>query len=124
LICSISACDSKPQEKWYVLSSPEAVVVAELSLDPGEKETIEILTDQITVVGFMTDISNELLKEYRARNIMPITVRYEPEKLTMHGSGGGQAVVPENGKIVLLVTNNSAEERLVDIFKRRSRMSQ
>ena len=129
MIVGISACTDKIEDlrtnnilknKWYNLASPTDIVIAEFKLKPGEIEYVEVITDKITVVGFIADISKSHMEKYQAKNIMPITVEYKAEKLTMHGFGGGQAVMPQDGKILLKVTNHSNEERLVDIFRGKS----
>ena len=104
-------------EKWYVLASPKDKVVAELDLKPGAYEIIKIKADKPTMVGFMAKIAQQKMQHYESINIKPITVTYAPEKITMYGVGGGQAVLPVNGEIILEVKNNANEKILVDIFK-------
>ena len=104
-------------EKWYVLASPTDRVVAELDLKPGATEIIKIQANKPTMVGFMAKISQNKMQHYKSINIKPIIVTYAPEKITMYGIGGGQAVLPINGEIILEVKNNANESILVDIFK-------
>ena len=104
-------------EKWYVLAGPTDRVVAELDLKPGATEIIKIQANKPTMVGFMAKISQNKMQHYKSINIKPIIVTYAPEKITMYGIGGGQAVLPINGEIILEVKNNANESILVDIFK-------
>lgn len=104
-------------EKWYVLASSTDSVVTELDLKAGATKTIKIKSDKATMVGFMAKIVPNRMQYYESINIKPITVSYEPERITMYGYGGGQAVLPVNGEIILEVKNNAYENILVDIFK-------
>ena len=104
-------------EKWYVLAKPTDKIVAELAMKSGEIEIVKIKAHKITVVGFMAKISPKKMQYYKSKNIKPITVAYKPEKITMFGYGGGEAVMPINGMIILEVKNNTNEKLLVDIFK-------
>ena len=77
----------------------------------------KIKANKPTIVGFMAKISQKKMQHYKSINIKPIIVTYAPEKITMYGIGGGQAVLPVNGEIILEVKNNANENILVDIFK-------
>lgn len=69
------------------------------------------------MVGFMAKITPKQMQQHEAKNIRPITVSYKAEKITMHGYGGGQAVIPINGIIELEIKNHTNEKILVDIYK-------
>ena len=103
-------------EKWYELQ-PTNKVVAEFSLQSGAVEIIKIKAKKQTMVGFMAKITPKQMQYYKEKNIKPITVAYKPEKITMFGYGGGQAVIPINGIIELEIKNHTNEKILVDIFK-------
>jgi len=103
-------------EKWYELQ-PTDKVVAEFSLQSGAVEIIKIKAKKPTMVGFMAKITPKQMQYYKEKNIKPITVAYKPEKITMFGYGGGQAVIPINGIIELEIKNHTNEKILVDIFK-------
>ena len=100
-------------EKWFRLE-PTDVYVDDFSLRPSETRQIEIATDKPLSVGLKTDASMDLK---RGNKYVRLTQKETPNWLgTLIGAS--RVFNPTDGKLTLLVKNETDAPLQVVIFKK------
>ena len=102
-ICRAGGPDEAPQ---FVIQQGETKV-AELSLKPGEKKPIVIVTDKALMVGLKTDLGMQVVNGYIKSGQKAAPMITDSDDATWVGSliGAGENFSPKNGEISLVASN-------------------
>ena len=120
---AVASSQLQPNPKWYKLDQGDDYI-ADFSLEAGGNKPIEIVSDDPLFIGFKTDASVEVVKQYYRQTPQPVRLQVVGVKASI-GSviGYGADFPPVDGKLRFLAVNETDVPLRLVIFKRKSTSS-